>query len=606
MEYVIQKLVFPTEEKHRECRKLFYRGSRGVFDAAERSLSIGFGQSCDFVTYLNACSYQKWKKYTGAKGLKLHLTIEGEAEVTFLGYSKDALTVTRVEYDTKKYTAKKKTEIVYEFPEMEEQMVGFEISGLSHCKILGGYYTVNVKKVNDVRLSIATTTCKKEEFIKKNVQIIKEEILDGKDEMAKNVYLHVVDNGRTLDKKDVSAGGQIFLHPNRNAGGSGGYARGMMESLHQKPKATHVLLIDDDVLVLPESIRRTYNLLKLLLPEHRDSIISGAMLYYEQPEYQHEDIGTIQDDCKYGPLKRTLDHTKLKNNLENEKDWTIYKNSFAAWWYCCLPVSAIEEYGLPLPFFIRVDDMEYSLRTRLPLITMNSICVWHMGFTTKYNATFDEYQQYRNWLVSQSIGVVPEVNVIGAIYNAFRVEIIRFNYNAAQLVVEALEDYMKGPKFLETVDGEKITNEHFKLNDKLVPLSELPDGNTFRPRDSYEAPPLTFTNRVLLKLTWNGQQFCPKFLEKGGVVPMGFDWDLQVQRIAMHSKLIAVNPYNETGIYRIKDKARFRELKRRYKRAMKDYKQRGAAVREAYRKEGAYMKSEKFWRKYLELDDGKK
>lgn len=50
----------------------------------------------------------------------------------------------------------------------------------------------------------------------------------------------------------------IYYHRNKNVGGSGGFTRGMIESIRQKPKATHVLLMDDDVVVLSESIKRTY------------------------------------------------------------------------------------------------------------------------------------------------------------------------------------------------------------------------------------------------------------------------------------------------------------------------------------------------------------
>ena len=608
MEYRIQSLVFPTEEKHRGCRKLFYRGSRGILDTNALTLSLGYGQGCDFVTYLNACSWQKWQKYTSATKLTLHLDVEGEVELSFLGYDKEALTVNRVEFDTKKYNNKTRKEITYTFPDNDEMMVGFEISALSNCTIYGGYYTVEVKKsdLNDVVLSLATTTCKKEDFIKKNVEIIKNEIISVNDDMAKNFYLHVVDNGRTLTEKDIN-GKHVYLHPNINAGGAGGFARGMIESLNQKPKATHVLLMDDDVLVLPESIRRTYNLLRIAKPEYHDSIISGAMLYYEKPEYQHEDIGTVSGGFNFRALKGPLDQSVLSINLDNEKFYTIHKNSYAGWWYCCIPVNIIKKNGLPLPVFIRCDDMEYGIRCNVPFITLNGVCVWHMGFVTKYNAAFDKYQQHRNLLIAKAASnILDDIDMPKAIYDSFRSEIMRFNYNAAELIIEALEDYMKGPKFIETANGEKLTQEHFKLNDKLVPLRDLPDGNTFRPKDSYEAPQLSFKNRVLLKLTWNGQRFTPKFMEKPGVVPIGFDWALQIQRIAMHTKLLAVNPYNETGIYRIKDKKRFRELMHRYNRVMRDYKRRGNQVRKAYADDAKYMTSEKFWRKFLGLDNGKK
>ena len=601
--YKIQSIVFPTEEKHRGCRKLFYRGSRGILDTDKKTLSLGYGQSCDFVTYINACSYQKWKKYTDASNLTLHLTVKGDVEITFLGYSKDALTIKRKEFSTKKYASKSKHEIIYSFPENDEMMVGFEVSALSNCTIYDGYYTVDVDKssINDTKLSIATTTCKKEDFIKKNVEIIKEDILNSDEEIADNVYLHVVDNGQTLTKKDIK-GNHVYLHPNINAGGSGGFACGMIESLAQKPKITNVLLMDDDVLILAESIKRTYNLLKLLKPDFKDNIISGAMLYYENPKFQHEDIGTINAGVNnnFRQLKSVLDHSALEDNLENEKDYIQHKNAYSGWWYCCIPTTVIERVGLPLPIFIRCDDMEYGIRANVPFITMNGICIWHMGFATKYNAAFDKYQQHRNLLIAKATsGIISEINVIDIIRDSFRTEIMRFNYDAAKLTISALEDYMEGPELIKKVNGEKLIQEKFELNDKMVPLSELPESNTFRIQQVYDNPPLSFSNRIYLKLTWNGQRLSPKFLEKPGIVPITYDWSLQPQKIARRSKLLAVNPYNETGIYRTKDKKKFHELMKRYKTAMRNYNKNKEIVAKKYSDAKKELTSESFWRKYL-------
>ena len=39
---------------------------------------------------------------------------------------------------------------------------------------------------------------------------------------------------------------------------------------------THVLLMDDDVVMQPESIYRTYRILSLLKDEYKDSFVGGA------------------------------------------------------------------------------------------------------------------------------------------------------------------------------------------------------------------------------------------------------------------------------------------------------------------------------------------
>ena len=116
MKYQIQSLVLPTDERHQSCRKLFYRGDHGILDRETKKLSLGYGQHCDFVTYFNACSYQKWKRYTYAGELTLHLEFQGKIELEFLGYHKDTLTTYRQEFEIKEYSNQKKKEITYTFP----------------------------------------------------------------------------------------------------------------------------------------------------------------------------------------------------------------------------------------------------------------------------------------------------------------------------------------------------------------------------------------------------------------------------------------------------------------------------------------------------------
>lgn len=599
MQYKIQSLVFPTNEKHRGCRKLFYRGDYGILDENKTTLTLGFAQRCDFVTYLNACSWQKWQHYTNAKSLTLHLTIRGEARITFLGYTRDALTVTQEKFAEETFTTSNSQEISFQFPDNDKQMVGFEITALSPELIIsGGYYTVEVgkKDINDVVLALATTTCQKEEFIKRNVELIKSEIIALDDEMAQHFYLHVIDNGQTLDAKEIE-GKHVKLHPNINAGGSGGFARGMIEALHQDPVATHVLLMDDDVLVLPESIRRTYNLLKLIKEEFKDAFISGAMLYYEQPNKQHEDIGTID-----GPLKGTMDHCKLKNNLKNEAFYTQHRDSYAAWWYCCIPTKVIREYGLPLPLFIRMDDAEYGMRSASQIITMNGICVWHMGFTTKRNAIFDKYQTLRNELIGQSTtGIMPDFNILNQLNDAYRAEMMRFNYDTAELIIMALEDYMKGPEFIKTTDGAKIVAEKSHLNGNFIPLAEVEGGDRVQLDEIKRDLPLRFENRLFLKLTWNGQKFCPRRLEIKGITPITAAWQIQPERIARRTELLAVNPHNETGVIYRKDKKRFKELSKRYRHAIKEYHKHHLELQAQYQAERELLTSEEFWRQYLNI-----
>ncbi len=604
--FKIQSIIFPEEEKHLSCRELFYHGDSGTIDHEKNCIKIKEKQEIDLTTYINACSYRKWKTYTNCGRATIKLDVSGDVKITFLGYSKNLYNVTKEIFDEIEYKGSKKRTIEYEYPENDQQMIGVQITALSNCEIFGGgfYLAIEAKDMQYVNLSLATTTHKKEDFIKKNVELIKKHIINSDDEIAKNFKLHVVDNGRSLSKNDIN-GKNIILHSNKNSGGSGGFARGMYESIHQKKQPTHVLLMDDDVTVLPESIKRTYCLLRLLKEEYRDSFISGAMLFYEDPAKQHEDIGTIINNgrgCSFKPLKKELNHEKIEDNLENERIIENQHNTYSAWWYCCIPMNVIKKNGLPLPLFIRGDDCEYSLRCKANIITMNGICVWHMGFSAKYNATFDLYQKYRNWLIMQATsGVIADINIVDGMRNAFKVELLRFNYNAAELIIRALEDYMKGPDFIKKTDGEKNTNENFKFNDRLAPLDEITEGAYFDTNNMFDYTPPSLKERIIAKITWNGQRFCPKFLEHNDVALISFDEFFQLHGIVLKNKLLVVNPHEMSGTYRVKDKKRFDELTKRFKKDLKEYDKNKDAIAAKYADAKKELTSEEFWKKYLSI-----
>ena len=604
MEYKIQSIIFPTESKHQQCSNLFYRRDGGFLNRDEKSLYLSEAQNVDFATYLNGCSYRKWKKYTKAGNAVLYLDIKGDFLLNPVGYSKNIITIERTEYASIEYRIEERKIIRFAFPENTDQILGFEVHTRGECTIYGGYYAVvcQPEDINPVVLSLATTTCRKEAFIKKNVELLKGEILDADEEdIRNNIYIHVVDNGRTLTEKDIF-GEHVFFLLNNNTGGAGGFSRGMIESIHQTPKATHVLLMDDDVLMLPESIVRTYKLLTLMKEEYADHFISGAMLYYEEPNRQHEDIGTITSDCLFCSLKPKFNHDFLNDNLDNENDFIKQKNEYAGWWYCCIPVNVIEKNGLALPIFIRCDDMEYSLRCKANIITMNGICVWHMGFVTKYNAAFDKYQQCRNLLIDKSCSdILKNVDVFNFVEKSYRTEMLKFNYDAAELIVRALEDYLKGPAFLKKDRGEAIVKENAKLNDQLIPLNDIEGLDLLNAYSCYDDPPRKFVDKWLFRFTYNGQRFWPIAWCKKDLAYIAFDHTYQPQKMAMHKHLVAVNPFNRTGKVRSIDKKRYRELQGRFRKAVRYYKTHKNEIIGSYRKEMKYLTSEVFWREYLKL-----
>ncbi len=604
MKQVIQHILFPDDESLYDYRDMFYHGDRGALAEGGNFLCLGKYDFVEFNTYFNGVSYGKWKQYSSIEQVYLEIEVQGECEITLCGYSLANDIPARKMLGRKYVNVKEKTIIYMEYPENQEQMLSFEIKTLSDVTIYGGHYGGEFDDENErtVELSLATTTCWKEEYIKKNVERLKKGILDLDEEIGSHFRIHIVDNGRTLSREDFPEDERIYYHSNKNVGGSGGFARGMIESRSQTSKATHVLLMDDDVMILPDSIFRTYMLLKYIKPEYKNSFIGGAMLILEEKNIQHEDIGTLDNLGVVRSLKPRWNHFLLRDNLLNEQH---YKRGYMyqAWWYCCIPMKVIDENGLPLPLFIREDDAEYSLRCKADIITMNGICVWHMGFYGKFSGSMNIYQETRNFLIAQATtDVFSECDFIkGRVKKYYRDNMLKHDYDGAELALRAFEDYMKGPKFIMQDRGESIIKENAKLNHKLKPLKELDQQDVDVYGDPYWDSQRGFVKKWIYRITYNGHRFYPeKLLDKKPVI-IPFDFGYTPSKMAMKKTYIAVNPINKLGCIKELDKKRFKELQKRYYNDMMYYIKNGEAIKNSYRKARTIIISETFWRKYLEI-----
>ena len=122
--------------------------------------------------------------------------------------------------------------------------------------------------------------------------------------------MFVVDNGRTLPAVELSDE-LVTVIPNNNVGGAGGFARGMISALEDERSFSHVLLMDDDVRMSPESIKRTFNLLSLVSDAYSDAFINGAMLKLSEPDVQYEDVAHVLNNGQFDRCKGSPPHDQF-------------------------------------------------------------------------------------------------------------------------------------------------------------------------------------------------------------------------------------------------------------------------------------------------------
>ena len=264
---------------------------------------------------------------------------------------------------------------------------------------------------------------------------------------------------------------QVHVVPNKNTGGVGGFTRGLIEIMnYQKYQATHALMMDDDIVIETESLYRTYSLLRCVKEEYKDAFIGGAMLRLDKQRIQVES-GAVWNAGDLISLKSGLDLGQVDACLYNEIEEHVEYN---AWWYCCTPMSVVNEKNLPLPIFIRGDDLEYGLRNMKHLILMNGICVWHEPFENKYSS-FLNYYILRNLLYDNALHYpdYSKWDFLKRLYKTTARELVYYRYKNIDLLFRGVEDFYKGVPFLEKTDAEQLHREIMAAGYKAVPVEQL-------------------------------------------------------------------------------------------------------------------------------------
>lgn len=592
-----------------------------IFNETQGEWEMHGAGTFDFSTYFNSLSVRKLKQFTKAKSFTLHLELKGAAcEVQQTMGDAFAHDPIEVEGVHRGLSASRQWQSVDMPLTITDDMVivGFIIRTEGSVDIRNSYYELEIDgDLNDVELVLSTTTFKKEAFIERNIGLVKEQIVESADPIAKHFHMYVMDNGRTLDAEKLTSD-RITVIPNDNVGGAGGFTRGMITAMEQDPKATNILLMDDDVAVSPESIKRTYNLLRILKEEHREDMVSGAMLNYEVGEDQWEDIGNMTPQgtfagCKPG-MRLTLFEDLIYNEMFTPTKWQR-NNMYAAWWYCCIPISVIEKNGLPLPVFVRCDDAEYGIRCKTGFITMNSLCVWHVSFFERYNAAVERYQTTRNTMIAQATcGMAPDADFMKELHNNIRLELKKFGYANAELCLDAFEDFLKGPEFIKKPgQSEKSFMVANRNKEQLV------DFETLQSRADQDPELAGFSiknvDRQLIDgdksrslaerledlITDNNQRYIKKDGAGYAVIPLQ-GWLYPAGAIRGKHKLVVLDWYNRKGTIRTKDVQRYQKIKKRYMRDLKYYKANINRLRKEYAAARVELTSVEYWKNYLKMD----
>ena len=326
-----------------------------------------------------------------------------------------------------------------------------------------------------------------------------------------------------------------------------------------------------------------------------------------------------RDFQRMSSLRGIVANETYRPNVRSFPDLT---QRYSAWWYCCIPAETIRREGLPLPLFVRYDDVEYGLRCKPKFMTMNGICIWHMDFSLRYNAAVEHYQTTRNGLFINAVtNAAPLSDFAAQVVERARIELTKFNYTDAELILDGFEDFLKGPGFISAPGkAEETYLAANKRREQLVPLAELRERVLAETGvDVYDLDSHDLTEDYPLGLTLHGTTFrvsrMQTFLHTlngqlagklkqyaGPVAFINANMEWPVGKIYGVDTIVAIDAPSKRGTIRRRDNKRCQLIWNRLQSDLKEYHRTRDEIEEVYRESRNLITSTAYWKRYLGLE----
>ncbi|WP_298037698.1 glycosyltransferase [uncultured Microbacterium sp.] len=414
------------------------------------------GRRVSLGTYFNAFPASYWQHWTSVRQVRLTVRTSGPA--TILVYRSNGAGV-RQRVDSREVTGEATSHFDLELTQYSDGgWLWFDIvADEKHAILEGAEWTTEQAPARTGKASLGITTYNKPDYCVETLQALAAspdalEFVDRIFLVDQGTQLVTEQDGYDAVAADLGETLQVIRQP--NLGGSGGFARGMHEAL-QRPESDFVQLLDDDVLIEPESLRR--------------SIVFGQ--YSTNPTLVGGHMFDLLDRPKLHGWAEVVDeHPFMWRNLYQEKMAHDFGTSnlrqstllhmrmdadYNGWWMCLIPLDAIREVGLSLPAFIKWDDAEFCLRAGeagFPTVSMPGVALWHVSWVNKDDSIdWQAYFHARNRIVA---GLLHSTAPRGGrlLAHSRRVDLkhlMMMQYYPVALRNQALRDVLRGPRHMQ-------------------------------------------------------------------------------------------------------------------------------------------------------------
>lgn len=475
-ECVLQRVVLPLGWGR---RRLYYRENRAGACRPQGRCGIVLPRAAFFRTdaFFNAFYECYWRRYTSLQRLALRIHVQGEGVVRL--YRRTSQREKRLLHEVAFSGAERELRIAVAEPS-HEGLLYFEVEAYSaRLRIHRAEWIACDTAARRVRLAVGVCTFNRASQLLRNLN----RLFRDRNSLKSLERVYVVDQGSELMRDQpayavlsAAVGERLQVIEQDNCGGAGGFTRCLLEAQNDGI-ATHVLLMDDDIVLEPESVARAAAFLSLA---RGDVGVGGHML----DRYRPREL--VESGSRFLPTKIRIDEPSrrrvdrpdgLVSFLEPEP------KHYSGWWFFAFPIAVLERAGLPMPLFLRGDDVEFGCRLLhrgIPTVALPGVAVWHEPFESK-GRSWQPYYELRNLLIVGALHF-PHIGTRTAarqFFSRLLDELLAYDYYESWLLCEAVAAYLRGPTILYKPD----LLGHHRLADMQAKLTPKP-----LPRDG--APPL--------------------------------------------------------------------------------------------------------------------
>ncbi|MDR2748591.1 MAG: glycosyltransferase [Bifidobacteriaceae bacterium] len=408
-DYPLYRVVFPTSKRIEDaidCLSIYaeceiakaYKISKWI--KSRTKIEIPKGKELSFCSYFNAFPASYWKRNTSVKSVTLIMNVKGKADIKVL--STDEFADRSVLHTEKDFSGNFRFTVSLKAFE-NGGWIWFDVKAKEKTEFDKMFWAADVSdNFGHATASIGVTTLNKADYCLKQLKNFEENFSE-----LKNIdKIYFVDQGsenlndyKGVKEEIAKLDGKVKIIKQKNLGGSGGFSRGMYETLKDK-KSEFVFLLDDDTFLETESLQRAINFASLC---NEPTIVGGHMFTMGEAPTIHAFAERIRRDVyKWG----TVPGTEQAHNLSlvpkflSSTQWMhrYYDVDYNGWWMCLIPIKVIEKTGLAIPMFIKWDDSEFGLRAfdlGFKTVSLPGTNVWHEAWQGKDDAV--DWTAYYHW-----------------------------------------------------------------------------------------------------------------------------------------------------------------------------------------------------------------